>query len=189
MFEVGADTGDDPASCSSGWSADHLDRVYPLAQLPAVRMNADGRDGRAHTVRATAHAAATIMPSASIRASTCPRYGSSAALPEPAPDKASLGSAVWARWVVDGDLGYEVDAREAPSGWTTGYLPLRKSKPFEEPAAPLPGQVYALEQVAPPSGPSTSLATHPSPTAITSKTFAATSTAPRRAPALRRMGD
>jgi purine nucleoside permease len=45
---------------------------------------------------------------------------------------------------VDGDLGYEIDAREIPPDWTTGYVPLRKSKPFDPPAAPLDGQVYAL---------------------------------------------
>jgi purine nucleoside permease len=60
------------------------------------------------------------------------------------PDRISLGSAAWARWVVDGDLGYEIDPREIPSDWTTGYLPLRKARPFESPAAPLDGQVYAL---------------------------------------------
>ena len=51
---------------------------------------------------------------------------------------------MWARWVVDGDLGYEIDAREIPPDWSTGYLPLRKTRPFETPAAPLEGQVYAL---------------------------------------------
>jgi purine nucleoside permease len=61
------------------------------------------------------------------------------------PDRISLGSAAWARWVVDGDLGYEIDPREIPSDWTTGYLPLRKAKPYETPAAPLDGQVYALD--------------------------------------------
>jgi purine nucleoside permease len=48
--------------------------------------------------------------------------------------------------VVDGDLGYEIDAREIPPGWTTGYVPLRKAMPFEEPAEPQPGQVYALNK-------------------------------------------
>jgi purine nucleoside permease len=46
--------------------------------------------------------------------------------------------------VVDGDLGYEIDAREIPPGWQTGYVPLRKTRPYEEPAAALDGQVYAL---------------------------------------------
>ena len=58
--------------------------------------------------------------------------------------RVSLGSAVWARWVVDGDLAYEIDAREIPPDWSTGYLPLRKAKPFEQPADPQPGQMYAL---------------------------------------------
>ena len=60
------------------------------------------------------------------------------------PDQASLGSAVWTRWVVDGDLAYELDAREIPSGWTTGYVPLHKSQPFQAPAEVLEGQVFAL---------------------------------------------
>jgi purine nucleoside permease len=60
------------------------------------------------------------------------------------PEQVSLGSAAWARWVVDSDLGYDIDGREIPKDWTTGYLPLRKTRPFEAPAEPLPGQVYAL---------------------------------------------
>jgi purine nucleoside permease len=46
---------------------------------------------------------------------------------------------------VGADLGYEIDAREIPPDWTTGYLPLRKAQPFEQPAEPQPGQVYALD--------------------------------------------
>jgi purine nucleoside permease len=52
------------------------------------------------------------------------------------------GSAVWANWIVDGDLGYEIDAREIPEKWPTGMLPLRKKEPYEAPAMPQPGQVY-----------------------------------------------
>ena len=28
--------------------------------------------------------------------------------------------------------------------WTTGYIPLRKTRPFEQPPTPLDGQMYAL---------------------------------------------
>ena len=49
------------------------------------------------------------------------------------PEDASLGSAVWAEWVVDGDLAYEIDAREIPPQWTTGYVPLNKTVPYEQP--------------------------------------------------------
>jgi purine nucleoside permease len=60
------------------------------------------------------------------------------------PERASLGSAVWANWVVDGDLGYEIDPREMPAdaAWPTGMIPLRKKVPYEMPAAPLEGQVF-----------------------------------------------
>jgi purine nucleoside permease len=49
------------------------------------------------------------------------------------PADASLGSAAWAEWIVDGDLGHEIDAREIPPGWKTGMVPLRKSTPYEQP--------------------------------------------------------
>ncbi len=43
------------------------------------------------------------------------------------PHDGPLGAAVWAEWLVDGDLGHEIDPREMPAGWTTGYIPLRKN--------------------------------------------------------------
>lgn len=49
------------------------------------------------------------------------------------PAIAPLGSAVWADWVVDGDLAQEIDAREIPEDWPTGYVPLRASRPYQEP--------------------------------------------------------
>jgi purine nucleoside permease len=47
-----------------------------------------------------------------------------------------VGSAAWAEWVVDRDLTYEIDAREIPAGWSTGLVPLTRSRPFEEPPPP-----------------------------------------------------
>jgi purine nucleoside permease len=147
MFEVGADTGDQPGELQFWVERDHLDRVYPLAAgYHAVRMNGDG-EMAVLTGQGTAHAAATIMAlGLDPRFDLTHAYWIVAGIAGATPDKASLGSAIWTRWVVDGDLGYEIDARETPPDWTTGYLPLRKSKPFEEPAAPLPGQVYALNK-------------------------------------------
>jgi len=61
------------------------------------------------------------------------------------PDVMSLGSAAWAEWVVDGDLGHELDAREMPAGWPTGHIPLRKKAPYEPPVAATEGQVFHLD--------------------------------------------
>ena len=145
MFEVGADTGDQPGELQYWVERDHLDRVYPLpAGYHAARMNDDG-EMAILTGQGTAHAAATIMAlGLDPRFDLTHAYWLVAGIAGGSPDRVSLGSAAWARWVVDGDLGYEIDAREIPPGWTTGYVPLRKSKPFDPPAAPLDGQVYAL---------------------------------------------
>jgi len=145
MFEVGEDTGDQPGELQYWVERDHLDRVYPMpAAYHAVRMNDEG-EMAVLTGQGTAHAAASIMA-----VGLDPRFDFShaywivAGIAGGSPDRISLGSAAWARYVVDGDLAYEIDAREIPPDWSTGYIPLRKKEPFETPAEPLPGQVYAL---------------------------------------------
>jgi purine nucleoside permease len=145
MFEVGNDMGDEPGELQYWVERDHLDRVYPLpAGYHAVRMNADG-EMAVLTGQGTAHAAATIMAlGLDPRFDLSKAYWLIAGIAGGSPDRVSLGSAAWARWVVDGDLGYEIDAREMPADWPTGYIPLRKTRPFEPPAAPLDGQMYAL---------------------------------------------
>ena len=145
MFEQGADTGDAPGELQYWVERDHLDKIYPLpAGYHAVRMNDKG-EMAVLTGQGTAHAASTIMA-----VGLDPRFDFShtywivAGIAGGCPDRVSLGSAVWARWVVDADLGYEIDAREIPPEWSTGYLPLRKAKPFEQPADTQPGQAYSL---------------------------------------------
>jgi purine nucleoside permease len=145
MFEQGNDTGDQPGELQYWVDRDHLDRMFPLpAGYHAVRMNADG-EMAVLTGQGTAHAAATIMalgldPRFDLRHA----YWLIAGIAGGSPDRISLGSAAWARWVVDGDLGYEIDAREIPPDWTTGYIPLRKTRPYEQPPTLPDGQMYAL---------------------------------------------
>ncbi|MDO6694516.1 purine nucleoside permease [Aliiglaciecola sp. 3_MG-2023] len=50
------------------------------------------------------------------------------------PEDLSLGSAAWAKHVVDGDLIYQIDAREIPDSWPYGIIPLGATEPAEEPA-------------------------------------------------------
>ncbi|MEP4891936.1 MAG: purine nucleoside permease [Aliiglaciecola sp.] len=49
------------------------------------------------------------------------------------PEDISLGSAAWAKHVVDGDLIYQIDAREIPASWPYGIIPLGATQPAEEP--------------------------------------------------------
>jgi purine nucleoside permease len=145
MFEIGEDTGDQPGELQYWVERDHLDQVYPLpAGYHAARMNKSG-EMAILTGQGTAHAAATIMAlGLNPRFDFSHTYWLIAGIAGGSPDRISLGSAAWARWVVDGDLGYEIDPREMPQEWSTGYVPLRKTHPFEPPAAPLDGQVYEL---------------------------------------------
>ncbi|MGD8176354.1 purine nucleoside permease [Marinimicrobium sp. ARAG 43.8] len=48
------------------------------------------------------------------------------------PEDVSLGTAVWAKHVVDGDLLYEIDGREIPDSWEYGLIPLGAKEPNQE---------------------------------------------------------
>lgn len=145
MFERGADTGDEPGEFQYWVEREKLDRVLPFAQGNRdLRMNTRGVLGIVTGV-GTAKAAATIMALGMDRRFDLTKaYWIVAGIAGVNPAAASLGSAAWAEYVVDSDLGHEIDAREIPRDWKTGYVPLRKSVPYELPRAPDEGQVYHL---------------------------------------------
>jgi purine nucleoside permease len=45
------------------------------------------------------------------------------------PRAGSIGSAAWARWVIDADPDFELDDREIPAGWPEGQWSLGASRP------------------------------------------------------------
>lgn len=147
MFEVGEDTGDRPGELQNWVERDHLDRIYVMpGAYHAVRMNDRGEMAML-TGPGTAHAAASIMAvGLDARFDFSHAYWIVAGIAGGNPAQVSLGSAAWARWIVDTDLSYEIDAREIPKDWNTGRIPFRKSHPYETPAAPLEGQVFHLNE-------------------------------------------
>ena len=148
MFERGADTGDDPGEFQ-----------YWVERLPletVLRFPAGYRDLRLNrrtgvlgvvTGIGTAKAAATIMAlGLDPRFDLTHAYWVVAGIAGIDPLDGSLASAAWAEWVVDGDIGHEIDAREIPADWKTGFVPLRKSKPYEMPLSqPNEGEAYHLD--------------------------------------------
>jgi len=134
MFELGADTGDRPGEFQHWVERRKLDRVIPFPQgFRDLRLGDDGVLGVVTGV-GTARAAATIMAlGMDPRFDLTKAYWVVAGIAGIDPADASLGSAAWAEWIVDGDLGHEIDAREIPPGWKTGMVPLRKSTPYEQP--------------------------------------------------------
>jgi len=145
MYEAGEDTGDKPGEYQFWVEREHLDRVLPFeVGYHHLRMNDQGVLAVLTGV-GTAKAAASIMAlGLDPRFDLSHAYWLVAGIAGGDPADVSLGSAVWVRWIVDGDLGYEIDAREIPPAWATGYVPLRKSTPYEQPLTPPDGQVYGL---------------------------------------------
>jgi purine nucleoside permease len=134
MFERGADTGDEPGEFQYWVEREKLDRVLPFPQgYRSLRMNGNGVLGIVTGV-GTARAAASIMAlGMDPRFDLARAYWLVAGIAGVDPADATLGSAAWAEWVVDGDLAHEIDAREIPPDWKTGYVPLRRSVPYELP--------------------------------------------------------
>ncbi|PNU06339.1 purine nucleoside permease [Novosphingobium guangzhouense] len=62
------------------------------------------------------------------------------------PEDASIGSVAWARYVVDGDLAHEIDAREIPADWKTGYFARNTKGPNDKTARPDPsgGEMFQI---------------------------------------------
>jgi purine nucleoside permease len=147
MFERGEDSGDVPGEFQLWVEREHLDQIFPLAAgYHHVRMNKDGVLGLLTGV-GTAKAAASVMAlGLDPRFDLSKAYWLVAGIGGGDPADVSLGSAVWADYVVDGDLSFEIDARQIPDNWPTGYVPLRKGKPYEPPATADYGEVYTLNQ-------------------------------------------
>lgn len=134
MFEIGEDRGDTPGEFQYWIEREGAHRQFDFPQgWRPLRMSDDGVLVVCTGV-GIAKAAASIMalgmdPRFDLRHA----YWVVAGIAGVDPLDASTGSAAWAEYVVDGDLAHEIDAREIPADWSTGYIPLRKTKPFEEP--------------------------------------------------------
>ena len=146
MFERGADSGDEPGEYQFWVERNKLDRVFEFPQgNHHLRMNADGVLGVLTGVGNTKAAASIMALGTDPRFDLRRAYWLVAGIAGVDPADASLGSAAWAEWVVDGDLAHEIDAREIPRDWKTGYVPLRRSVPYEQPISrAAEGQVFHL---------------------------------------------
>ncbi|MBL9202511.1 MAG: purine nucleoside permease [Opitutaceae bacterium] len=146
MFEAGEDTGDRPGEFQFWVEREKLTRVLPFPQgYRSLRANAVGSVLGVVTGVGTARSAATIMAlGLDPRFDLSKSYWLVAGIAGIDPHDGPLGAAVWAEWVVDGDLSHEIDAREKPADWPTGYIPLRKKKPYELPVDRSEGEAYRL---------------------------------------------
>jgi len=62
------------------------------------------------------------------------------------PEIGTVGSVGWARYLVDFGIQWEIDAREIPAGWTTGYLGINTKSPTEKPPLDYRTEVFQLDE-------------------------------------------
>jgi len=145
MFERGNDTGDAPGEFQFWVEREHLDQVFDLpAGFHHARMNNDGVLGIVTGEGAARAAASTMALGLDPRFDLSKAYWIVAGIGGGDPADVSIGSGVWVEHVVDGDLAFEIDAREIPKNWPTGYIPFGRLAPYQEPTPKDEGNWYTL---------------------------------------------
>ncbi|MBO9669789.1 MAG: purine nucleoside permease [Sphingobium sp.] len=134
LFEIGADTGDKPAEFQLWKERRHFDVRIPFPQSyhdlyydPATQTLAMVT-GIGNIRSATAVMALGLDQ----RFDLSKAYWLVAGIAGIDPQDASIGSAAWAGYLIDGDLAHEIDPREIPKDWKYGYFPRDKKGPNDK---------------------------------------------------------
>jgi purine nucleoside permease/predicted cupin superfamily sugar epimerase len=132
MFEIGADEGDKPGEFQLWKAGQKLDTCLPFAvSHHDICINTETGVMGIVTGMGTAKAATAIMAlGLDPRFDLTHAYWLVAGIAGFDPADASIGSAAWATWLLDGDLAHQIDAREIPDTWSTGYFPLFTTEPL-----------------------------------------------------------
>lgn len=146
MFEIGADTGDAPGEFQLWKERRRLDTRIAFPQSHHdLYYDAKTEVLALVTGMGTAKSAtATMALGLDPRFDLSKAYWLVAGIAGIDPQDASIGSAAWARYLVDGDLAHEIDAREIPADWKSGYFPLDRKGPNDSRPPEPKGEVYEL---------------------------------------------
>jgi purine nucleoside permease len=137
-FEIGKDRGDKPGELQPWVEREHLDRTISVpGMFNPIYANRDG------TIIAFKAGPLSINPAVNVMAlGQSPQfdlrhsYWLLQGIGGATPDHGTIGSAVWTDFVVDGDAVREIDGRELPQGWNTGFYPLMANRPYPQPRLP-----------------------------------------------------
>ena len=145
MFEIGADAGDTAGEFQLWKERQKLERRFAFAHHHDLFFNEKTGVLGMVTGEGTANSATAVMElGMDPRFDLSHAYWLVAGIAGVDPEDASIGSAAWAEYVVDGDLAHEIDAREIPGDWTTGRFPLDSQRPYDPNAKAAEGQVFHL---------------------------------------------
>lgn len=129
MFEYGADTGDAPGEFQFWVERNDVRKFEAPLGSRDYYVSGDGLlimcTGGGVTNAATSVTALALDS----RFDLSQAYWIVAGIAGVDPKDASLGSAAWAKWIVDADLAKEIDSREIPEDWPYGYIALGAKQP------------------------------------------------------------
>lgn len=145
MFEIGELSGDTAGEFQLWKEREALDKQFSFHGYKDLYLNEDTGVLGLVTGIGTARASAAVMAlGMDPRFDLSKSYWLIVGIAGFDPADASIGSAAWAEYLVDGDLSHEIDAREIPDDWAFGYFARYTKKPFD-PDKPEPtGEMYRL---------------------------------------------
>ena len=130
-----------------------LDRLGPWREItvdglspdyPSVHCNKQEvcvmTTGMGHTNAAASIMALTFSPVFDLRHT----YFMVAGIAGIDPQQGTVGSAAWANYLVDFGIQWEIDGREIPPNWNTGYLGINTTSPTDKPPLDYRTEVFQL---------------------------------------------
>jgi purine nucleoside permease len=145
MFEIGNDTGDTAGEFQLWRERQKLETRLAFAHHHDLYFNQQTGVLGMVTGMGTANSATAVMAlGLDPRFDLSKAYWLIAGIAGVDPADASIGSAAWAEYLVDGDLAHEIDSREIPADWPTGYFARFTRRPYD-PKKPEPtGEMFRL---------------------------------------------
>jgi purine nucleoside permease len=133
-FEVGADKGDRPGEFQYWAERENWTQSIPVPGVDhPVLADGSGTIGivSGTTVRASNQIMALVLSGKFDFSKT---YWIVNGIAGVNPAVGSIGSAAWAHYVIDGDVAYEIDAREGDPSWPYAIIPVGSKVPNQKPA-------------------------------------------------------
>jgi purine nucleoside permease len=145
MFEIGEDSGDQAGEFQLWNERRSLSRTFTFGGHHDLHYDPQSGLLVMVTGMGTAKSAASVMMlGMDPRFDLSRAYWLVAGISGIDPEDAAIGSAVWAEYLVDGDLAHEIDPREMPEDWQFGYFSRYTEGPdASEPPEPT-GELFRL---------------------------------------------
>lgn len=148
MFEIGEDTGDQAGEFQLWKERRNLDTKFPFPHAfhDLYYNEESGILGMVTGIGTAKAAISTMALGLDQRFDLSQSYWLVAGIAGIDPEDASIGSAAWSAYLVDGDLGHEIDAREIPDDWETGFFARYTGGPYDPDRPDPTGELFVTNK-------------------------------------------